>query len=90
MTDTIYVVLGTTGEYSDRMEWVVRAFRNEKTAQDQVEFLTEKWAALKAGLERYTDEYRNAEKAMTEWDPNFYEDYTGTSWWMSDGIPLDD
>jgi len=30
----IYVVRGTTGEYSDRNEWAVIAYRNEKEAQE--------------------------------------------------------
>lgn len=32
--NTIYVVYGRTGEYSDRTEWPVRAFRTERAASD--------------------------------------------------------
>lgn len=34
---TIYVVIGTRGEYSDRSEWPARAFMDETRARDYAE-----------------------------------------------------
>jgi hypothetical protein len=36
----IYVVFGTTGEYSDRREWTVKAFSEEKKAKKLVKDAT--------------------------------------------------
>jgi hypothetical protein len=33
MAETIYIVQGSTGEYSDHREWLLKAFRDEKQAQ---------------------------------------------------------
>ncbi len=32
----IYIVMGTRGEYSDRDEWVIKAYSDEKLAQKHV------------------------------------------------------
>lgn len=37
----VYVVMGTTGEYSDRIEWVVIAYDNETKAQQHVTLATQ-------------------------------------------------
>jgi hypothetical protein len=37
----IYVVQGSTGEYSDHKEWLVCAFKDEKKAQELVVQLTQ-------------------------------------------------
>lgn len=43
----IYVVQGSQGEYSDRMEWIYKAYRDEKTAKNQVEYLNVKFREFK-------------------------------------------
>lgn len=37
---TVYVVMGTTGEYSDRDEWAVCAYTSEDSAKTHVERAT--------------------------------------------------
>jgi hypothetical protein len=37
--DTIHLVCGTTGEYSDRYEWIVAAFSTEEAAQKYIDKL---------------------------------------------------
>ncbi len=34
--EMVYVVMGSTGEYSDRTEWPVKAYRNEERAKEHV------------------------------------------------------
>jgi hypothetical protein len=43
--DKIYVVVGTTGSYSDRQEWCARAFSNADDAQSFAFVLNSMWAS---------------------------------------------
>ena len=45
---TIYVVMGTCGEYSDRTEWPVAAYTDEGLAKDHVKAATAKARELLA------------------------------------------
>lgn len=75
----IYVVSGSTGEYSDRTEWLTRAFETEINARVYVETLT--LERQKLGERGYDWEHQRAvEAAMRALDPGFQEDYTGTHW----------
>jgi len=82
----IYVVMGSTGEYSDRSEWLVCAYKDQKMA-DQHAFLAEQWALKKH------DEYERDDRGTWElrqdirdgklscpYDSDFHIDYTGTSY----------
>lgn len=78
----IYIVTGSTGEYSDRTEWTVRAFENEADAKAFVE-MADAWAREWFNRHqdaRWTDEAENDRPAH---DPDFRSDYTGTSYYMS-------
>jgi hypothetical protein len=83
----IWIVHGSTGEYSDRGEWVVDAHRTEEAAQARVKALEAKLHA--SGIERMTrwdDDWLAAKQAFQsdpDGDPNFDIDYTGTSWYLS-------
>jgi uncharacterized protein YllA (UPF0747 family) len=80
----IWIVYGSTGEYSDRSEWPVDAHRTEAAAQARVKALTE--ALQASGIERMTrweDEWHTAVDAFkAAHDPRFSIDYTGTSWYV--------
>jgi hypothetical protein len=80
----IFVVVGSTGEYSDRGEWLTRAFRSEDAAKAYVEFLTAERQRL-APAGEYVDYDQREEIAgkMRAYDPRYSEDYTGTSWFVS-------
>lgn len=70
----IYVVIGQTGEYSDNTQWLVRAYKTEKEAQDFC-LMAIKWA------EEYHRKYRRtiyAEHPLPDFDSGFKMDYTGT------------
>jgi hypothetical protein len=73
----IYVVMGSTGEYSDRSEWPVVAFRDEEEAQKSVENATRR--ANECGANR-ASQYQ-IEKGVNEFDPDMRMDYTGTSYY---------
>jgi len=72
----IYCVFGTTGEYSDREQWPVKALRTELAAQE---------FCLKAkDLCRKFDECNSLNDGRNKFnhpmDPNFQCTYTGTSY----------
>jgi len=81
--EKIWMVGGTTGEYSDRVEWVVDAWRSESEAQARVRFLDDKMREI--GLGAYIDDYDTlgrAELAMRAFDPAFSCDYTGSHYYI--------
>lgn len=77
----IYVVQGCTGEYSDRNEWPVRAYRLEDKAKEAVQRLDEAARPFNdPTFDRWTerDKFR---AAMTEaGDPDASLDYTGVKY----------
>lgn len=84
MNKIIYILFGTTGEYSDREEWMVKAFTNERSA-----ILLEKQLSEFARVE-----FQNSQKADSEWDyrhnlthkddSGFRMDYTGTFYFINE------
>lgn len=78
----VFIVLGRTGEYSDRTEWTVCAFLTEEEAKAEVEFLTAKRMEVCGPGYLDWDARNGIEEKMRVFDPSFSEDYTGTSWWM--------
>lgn len=82
----IYVVHGTTGEYSDRSEWIVTAYTKEADAKHHVIKATE-YADAWSARTRQADwddlgweEQNRQEKAANPMDPAFSCGYTGTSY----------
>lgn len=69
----IYVVEGSTGEYSDHREWLVRAYRDEDKAKEHVLKATSRANELyaKAGGSYWDIDENN------EYDPGMHVDYTG-------------
>ena len=77
---TIYIVMGTTGEYSDRTEWPVIAFEDKKLAEDQV-----RYAKTTADIiyEKCLEYNKFPLKSLkNSYDPNMKMDYTGTSYFI--------
>lgn len=73
----IWIVEGSTGEYSDRTDWVVCAYRTEEQAQEHA------WKAMlrakelaKINWNHYKDKFKNV---VNEYDLKMRLDYsTGT------------
>jgi hypothetical protein len=83
-TTTIYIVEGSTGEYSDHREWPVKAFRSKVKAQRLV---VEAQARAKQIAEHeenvgwskwYDMKQQNDQMTINEFDLNMETDYTGT------------
>lgn len=74
----VFVVMGSTGEYSDRLEWAVMAYLDEAAAQEHVinaERRAKEIFALRKG-------WRMPEGVKNEFDLNMDMDYTGTSYFI--------
>lgn len=79
----VWLVLGVTGEYSDRCEWVVAAHHTEETAAQHVELLKE-YMAEKPD----PDWEERRERAETNpYDRTCRIDYTGTEYLITK-VPL--
>ena len=81
----IYVVRGTTGEYSDRSEWSVVAFRTEERARERVLAATARAKEIEVTrVSRYA-----AVKDINEFDLDMEMDYTGTNYYYNE-VELED
>ncbi len=74
----VFVVMGTTGEYSERNEWAVMAYLDEAAAQEHVVNADRRAKELFATRQ---DLY-SIEKGANEFDPDMSMDYTGTSYFI--------
>ena len=80
----IYVVQGSTGEYSGHIEWLVCAFQDQDKAKSLVEYLSmlarhAMQECETAGLEYHWDEQPSG-KMLRLADPNACIDYTGINY----------
>ncbi|HZF98301.1 MAG TPA: hypothetical protein VEY92_08675 [Pseudoxanthomonas sp.] len=76
---TIYVVIGTTGEYSDCREWMVAAYMDKAMAEQHVTLASA--SAPKGDVDWQDYEAKNP------YDPGMSVDYTGTQYYAVD-VPL--
>ena len=76
----MYLLTGQSGEYSDRTEWYCGVFDDKLEA----ERIAAKWTAA-AELLNYSDPHRWEDDFKWDHpDPNFYIDYTGTEYYVSE------
>ena len=80
MVKEIYIVCGTTGEYSDRREWFVAAYRNRVRAEQHIANL-DTWLR-EHGYDRNTHRPYDYE-TKCPLDANFATDYTGTRYYVA-------
>lgn len=86
----IYVIIGSTGEYSDRSEWPVCWRTAKEDAQQVVEVCSTQakaWEAFRdspEGIEQGFSRYHSidAEHLSKMFDKQFRCDYTGTSYYI--------
>jgi hypothetical protein len=81
MARTVYVVMGSAGEYSDHNEWPVRAFLSEQRAADLVVKASAR--AREVFAIHDCDEFyshREDEKFQNKYDPDMELSYTGANY----------
>lgn len=79
---TLHIVTGSTGEYSDRREWLVQAHRTKAAArrhgiacQEAADALYRKYAPTEMDYDRIPDK-------ANKFDPRMGTDYTGTHYYV--------
>lgn len=80
VVQTVYVVMGSTGEYSDRREWAVAAYTDEKEVQRHVIEAEKRAGEIKVLSQsegKWPHNYSN------DFDKGFDMDYTGTSYYYT-------
>lgn len=78
---TIYVVLGSSGEYSDRMEWLIKAYNSEEAAQEHVTAADTRFREWEATKPEHL--YKIPPNWMGNLDPNCFSDYAGNHYWYT-------
>lgn len=81
----IYIVMGTTGEYSGRNEWPVKAYRDSRLAESHVTNATELAKIIEVQYLRYDDTPLDT----NPYDPHMQMRYTGTSYFIME-VELDE
>lgn len=87
----MFIVIGTTGEYSDRKEWLVAAYweqdkatehaaRAKRRTAEIVGRFDGRWEALDAKMDGDAE-------AANQWDKDWDSDYTGTDYVVAE-VPL--
>jgi hypothetical protein len=78
MTKQLWIVYGSTGEYSDRDEWNVAVVDSEADAQTLVTLLQQQYLSIPQALRDDRWKHEDKIKAIMSLDPGFRMDYTGT------------
>lgn len=92
----IWVVMGTTGEYSDRSEWPVKAFRDERQAERfamAAKIRASEIEATRKALGESGEWNNAADQALlktNELDPDMKTVYTGTDYYAMGPIELEE
>lgn len=76
----LYIVMGTTGEYSDRIEWPVAAYEDTEEAEKHVDAATRRSKELMG--QRKGNYYDEHPKEFNIYDPGGQIDYTGTDYYI--------
>lgn len=78
----IYIVIGATGEYSDRTEWLVCAHKDEELAKDHVLHAEKRAKEIYQKAKNSDDEYDARQELVNakanQYDQSMEMDYTGT------------
>lgn len=92
MSAQVWIVMGRTGEYEDRCDWLVRAFSIAREAED--------FAAVANDWLRENSMHEDDRGALNDaryddatfkppFDPKFRCDYTGTAYFVAEPVALD-
>lgn len=73
----IFIVKGWTGEYSDRTEWPVAAYEDEKMAVEHAQLATNRAKELYVTFHANEDYY-----GKNEYDPQMDMDANGTDYYV--------
>lgn len=83
MSKQVWIVQGSTGEYSDHCEWILGAFYGEQAAQRLVVEAQARANEISQLKEKDWDKWwkwaeKKDKRTINEFDPRMELDYTGT------------
>lgn len=82
----VYVVMGVTGEYSDRREWPVKAFLSQPRAEHLSDVATAEANRIQKERESvygyYSAQVEEDPSLRNKHDPNMKMQYTGTDYYV--------
>ena len=80
----VYIVMGSCGEYSDRTEWAVAWYSDEKIAEKHGDLAAERSFQIAKKIKEKDIEPCELENEMpkNEYDPNMKWSYTGTGYYV--------
>jgi len=81
---TIWIVHGSTGEYSDRGEWNVVAVKTKELAEEWIKALDIQYQSIPQHMKDSRWDYEDEMKKIMSLDPSFSMDYTGTSYFYGE------
>lgn len=82
--EKLYVVTGTTGEYSDRMIWIAKIFSEESEAKRYVDFMNKE---LEGSDDMIYKEREMIVERLKEFDSKLWHiDYTGAEYEMQEEV----
>ncbi len=81
---TIYTVMGTTGEYSDRSEWPVVAYTDKSRAEEHVVKATQHVENHIATCKKYYHGIGCQDTITSPLDPSASADSNGTRYFLYD------
>lgn len=80
MDRKLWIVYGSSGEYSDRTEWAVAVVDCEDDAKRLVVMLQQQYLSIPPEMLENRWDHEDEMKAIMSLDPCFQSDYTGTSY----------
>ena len=85
----IYVVFGSTGEYSDHTYWLIKAYSDEEKAKEHVVLATNEFKARWSKTLGWEGRQKVFPKGWNKYDLEAEQpDYTGNRYWY-EGVELD-
>jgi hypothetical protein len=76
----VFIIMGATGDYSDRCEWPVAVVDSREAAEQYVKAVTAQYQNVPTSLRNRSSKRM---KELMTLDPDFETDYTGTSYWFA-------
>jgi hypothetical protein len=78
MSEVIYVIEGTTGEYSDHSEWFVCAYHSRERAEEHARKAMLRAKEIRGPVGSLF--HYHVPRGVNEFDPEMQMDYTGTDY----------
>jgi hypothetical protein len=80
---SVFVVIGSAGEYSDRREWTVAVVGTRSDGEQYIAAIDRQMQNMPQEWREYSWEHEDKIKDHMTLDPDYQSDYTGTRYYLS-------